>query len=108
MGVLMNSEIIMTGIKHDGAKPRYDLIPFRALDEVAKVLTFGAKKYPPHNWKTLTDLESRYLAASLRHISAEMQGERTDDESGLSHLAHAITCLMFVIEHRKLTEGDTK
>jgi len=32
------------GIKHDAEKPRIDLLPFEALEEVAKVLTFGAER----------------------------------------------------------------
>ena len=32
------------GIKHDAEKPRMDLLPFEALEEVAKVLTFGAER----------------------------------------------------------------
>lgn len=38
----MSSEI---GIKHDGNKVRYHLVPVDALNEVARVFTFGAKKY---------------------------------------------------------------
>ena len=93
------------GIKHDADKPRYDLMPFGALDEVAKVLSFGAVKYPPDNWKKVPELERRYLAAAMRHISAHCQGNELDDESGLAHLAHAITGLMFVIQNRIDTEG---
>ena len=32
------------GIKYDGDKPRYELIPPHALEEMVKVLTIGAKK----------------------------------------------------------------
>lgn len=35
----------MKGLKCDQDKPRYDLLPPKAIDELAKVLTFGAKKY---------------------------------------------------------------
>ena len=35
----------MTGIKYDSKKPDYSLIPPHALDDVAKVLTYGAQKY---------------------------------------------------------------
>ena len=35
--------------KFDDAKPRYDLIPPKILDEVAQVLTFGAQKYDDEN-----------------------------------------------------------
>lgn len=38
-------EIKTTGFKYDGGKQRYDLIPPSALDEVARVYTYGATKY---------------------------------------------------------------
>ena len=95
---------INTGIKHDAGKPRMDLLPFEALEAVAHVLTFGAKKYDPWNWYKGMD-HSRLIAATLRHISADQQGENTDAESGLDHLAHAICDLMFVYTLRKRSKG---
>lgn len=88
----------MTGQKFDTEKPRMDLIPPWMEEEVAKVLTFGAQKYGPENWRTLENLEKRYIAAALRHINALKKGEQLDGESGLSHAAHAVCCLMFLGE----------
>ena len=87
-----------TGIKHDKAKPRFDLIPPHAERQVAAVLEYGARKYAPDNWRKVDDAQARYLAAARRHINAWMQNEPYDDESGLPHLAHAITSLMFILE----------
>jgi hypothetical protein len=86
------------GIKHDADKPRFDLIPPRAEEMLAKVLTFGANKYAPGNWQHVPDAENRYIAAALRHINAQRIGEHSDPETGLPHLAHAMCCLAFVIE----------
>jgi hypothetical protein len=86
------------GIKHDGDKPRFDLIPPRAEEMLARVLTFGAHKYAPGNWQHVPDAENRYIAAALRHINAQRIGEHSDPETGLPHLAHAMCCLAFVIE----------
>jgi hypothetical protein len=85
------------GVKYDGGKPEMRLLPFRALDEVSKVLTYGAKKYRPDNWKYVDNAVERYESAMLRHISAYMQGEESDPESGLSHLGHAACCILFLI-----------
>lgn len=85
----------MIGRKKDAMKLRYDLIPFRELESVVRVLTFGAQKYDDDNWKRLPNLRTRYLAACLRHVCSWAQGERYDSESGESHLAHAICCLLF-------------
>lgn len=86
------------GLKFDSDKPRMDLLPPRAIVDVAKVLTFGAKKYAPGNWKHVENAEERYMAAALRHLMAHQAGELTDPESGLSHLSHATTCLLFIQE----------
>jgi hypothetical protein len=86
------------GIKHDGSKPEYGLLPPFALDEVSKVLTFGAHKYDRGNWKNLKDLERRYFDAAQRHMWAIKRGETLDPESNLHHLAHATCCLLFLIE----------
>jgi len=84
------------GIKHDQEKPDYTLLPYGALEEVVKVLTYGAKKYSRENWKYVDAL--RYEAASMRHFSAYMQGEKIDPESNLHHLAHAVSSLMFLLQ----------
>ena len=60
-------------------------------------MEFGAKKYDRKNWAKVDDKE-RYIAAPLRHILAYQQGEKLDKESGISHLAHAICSLLFLLE----------
>jgi hypothetical protein len=91
----------VVGVKYDGEKPRMELLPPRSLKEVSKVLTFGAKKYAPDNWKKLDNLRTRYLAGALRHITDEMiQEGHKDEESGIDGIAHAICCLMFILEKR--------
>ena len=94
------------GIKFDGDKPRYDLEQILATEEVMKVLTYGAKKYSADNWRLVPDFEKRYYSAARRHIAAYMRGELIDPESGLSHLAHAITCLNYILEIQ--LEGGSK
>ena len=86
------------GLKYDEEKPRMHLLPPKSTFEVAKVLTFGANKYDEQNWRKLDNLQSRYTSGALRHIFAHMDGETLDVESGLSHLAHAICCLLFKLE----------
>lgn len=87
----------LSGIKHDSEKPDMSLLSSIALTEVAKVMTFGKKKYTAHNWRG-GFIWSRPLAAAARHLYAYIGGEDLDPETGLSHLAHAICCLMFVLE----------
>ena len=97
----------MTGIKYDSAKPKMNLLPPKAIVEVAKVLTFGAEKYDAENWRKLDDLQNRYTAGALRHIFAHMDGEKLDPETGLSHMAHALCCLLFKLEI-ELEDGERK
>lgn len=86
-----------TGIKHDQEKPDMSLISSIALFKMAEVMTFGKKKYSAHNWRG-GFAWSRPAAASIRHIFAWLGGEAKDPETGLSHLAHAACCIMFLLE----------
>lgn len=88
----------MSGVKHDGAKPRVDLLPSTPLVMIAEVLDFGARKYAPHNWRGGFD-QSRLIGATMRHLLAYNDGEDIDPESGLSHMAHAGCCVLFLLEH---------
>jgi hypothetical protein len=81
--------------KLDHGKPMWDLLPFRQVREIVKVLTFGAVKYGPNKWQLVKNAEDRYFAALLRHLDAWKCGERFDQETGLHHLAHAGCCLLF-------------
>lgn len=95
----------MTAVKHDQNKPTISLISHHAVFELAKVLDFGAKKYSTHNWRE-GFLYSRCLSAALRHILAYNGGEDLDPESNLSHLAHAMCNLMFLLEFQATGTGS--
>lgn len=83
-------------IKGDKGKNRLELLPMGALEEVGLVLTFGSTKYPDHNWLNCPS-RMRYVGACLRHLFAWVGGADRDSESGLSHLAHATCCLLFLL-----------
>ena len=85
------------GKKYDTDKLDYSLVPWRAVDEVVKVLMFGAAKYQRDNWKHVSNGKRRYSSAAYRHINAMMEGEWRDVESGLPHAAHAVCCLIFIL-----------
>jgi hypothetical protein len=92
-------ESLELGRKFDGGKLEYGLLPPLALEEVVKVLTFGAQKYDRDNWQVVPESKRRYFDALQRHVWAWKQGEKMDPESGIHHLAHAMCCLMFLYEH---------
>jgi Domain of unknown function (DUF5664) len=97
------------GLKFDGGKVRYELLPPELLDETAKVLTFGANKYADRNWE-LGMKWSRVFGALMRHLWAWWNPlvSDKDPETGYSHLAHAASCLAFLIsyEARNIGEDD--
>lgn len=94
----MGLEVVLVDqfMKFDTGKLRYGLIPPEATKALASVLTYGAKKYKPNNWKQAEDTE-RYVDALYRHLEAWRGGEEFDDESKLSHLSHALTNIAFLI-----------
>ena len=65
------------------------------LEPLVEVLMFGATKYSKDNWKkgqAITEL----LGSLFRHIIAFQNGEDLDEESGKSHIGHAMCNLMFI------------
>ena len=88
--------MLPVGSKLDAGKDRWDLVDWPWAVETVKVLTKGAVKYSPDNWKIVPGARRRYIAALFRHVVAWARGETNDPEDGLHHLAHASCCLMFL------------
>lgn len=82
--------------KYDTGKTMYSLIEPAFSEDLAKVLTMGAQKYGPENWKFIDNAIPRYYDALMRHLEAWRQNEEIDEESGLPHLAHAAANIMFL------------
>jgi len=95
-----------TGIKKDTGKPALDLVDAHCLEDVGRVLAFGATKYSTHNWQRGMAL-GKVLAAVLRHSYAILRGEYLDSETGMQHTAHAICGLMFVHYYIRTGQTDT-
>jgi len=89
-------EVKTKGLKLDDGKLNWSLMPFGALQEVVKVLEFGSKKYAPNNWQYVDNADERYWNAAMRHLIAYKTESANDSETGLSHLAHAICCMLFL------------
>lgn len=83
--------------KDDEGKPRWSLLPWRALAKVVEVLEYGAGKYRAHAWVEVESAEDRYKEALLRHVAAFASGELIDPESGKSHLAHVACNALFLL-----------
>ena len=87
---------ISTGVKYDSGKPDMTMIPFQALEEVAKVMMFGKEKYGRDNWKAGITT-TRLSAAALRHLGQWCDGIDLDKESNENHIAHAAANLLMLL-----------
>jgi len=122
---VLHSTALPKGRKFDGDKERWDLLPWKQVGDVVRVLTRGALKYTlfgkcdcgdlrpsehtddcasrtvlskgEWNWKYVSEPKARYFAALQRHLHKRfILGEKLDPEWGLPHLAHAGCCLLFL------------
>lgn len=88
------------GIKHDQEKLKptllFDDMPL-AIQEMLKVLKYGADKYAEGNWLKVDNGESRYRNACDRH-RLQSSIEEYDAESGLLHLAHEAVNAVMLLE----------
>lgn len=83
------------GIKYDQDKPSLALLDPYFLEETARVLDFGARKYAADNWRSGIS-HRRLISAAYRHLGAISRGEDLDPESGLPHTGHLSCCIMFL------------
>jgi len=93
-------------LKFDSGKPRMALVPSSLATEVAKVMTYGAKKYKVNNWRKVKTQEP-YINALERHLAAFKNGETHDPESGLSHMSHIACNAAFLLELTHLPHIQT-
>lgn len=83
--------------KKNEGKPKWHLIDFKSLEEVVRVMEFGAKKYGDHAYK-YNELEKEELTDSMQRHLVELHDEQEkDNETGLNHAAHiAANALMYL------------
>lgn len=89
-----NFEVHATGAMRstDADNVRFDLIPQRMLERVAKVMATGALKYGEYNW-TKGFKWSGLINHLSRHLFLYLTGDKSED-----HLAHMVCNLGFLIE----------
>lgn len=94
------------GAKVDAGKIRMSLVLDgfkRALTEVGRVGTFGANKYSDNGWMEVENGIARYRDAMYRHLFAT---DHYDDQSGLSHMAHAAWNMLAMLELMEREESN--
>lgn len=82
----------------DENKLPYHLLAPELLDSVCEVLAYGRQKYAERNWEKGMAW-SKLFASTMRHLWAWWRRESYDRESGLNHLWHAATNIMFLIAY---------
>jgi len=87
--------------KDDSGKPISGaLLDFsRALTEISKLLTFGAKKYSRSAWLKVANGRERYTDAMIRHMLLE-NIEAKDPETQISHDVATAWNALARLEHR--------
>jgi len=58
----------------------------------------GALKYGRSNFRRIGIRASVYYDACRRHLDKWFEGEDTDRDSGLPHLAHALACIAIIVD----------
>ena len=92
-------------VKRADRKPRFDLIPFEFLESVAHVLSSGAVKYGPYNWKR--GQKDFFLDAwnhAFVHLQKFKEGDATEDH--LAHLACNVAFMIWAVEKGVVTQSD--
>jgi len=87
-------------MKDSISKTKYHLVPMDSVEEMAKVLEFGAKKYGDRQWEKGMAFSELY-SAILRHAKSFFQdGEDRDSESQLLHAAHIMCNAAFLVRYQ--------
>lgn len=83
--------------KDDTDKLDYGTMPREVMRYVYAVRTYGNIKYEHDSWKDVPKPIRRYASAAERHWDAiVLDKEVMDKESGLPHIAHWLTCQIFI------------
>jgi hypothetical protein len=81
-------------------KPKlsYILLFPHVLQALARIMEFGGIKYEDGNWKLGGKPDQEYQDSGMRHLTKWINGEKFDEDSGCSHLGHAIWNFMALLE----------
>ena len=82
------------------SKPGIEGVPAAPLFMVGEVMRLGIRKYGLTNWRHDPISASVYYNAAMRHLFSWWDGENNDFESQQPHLAHAVACLLILLDAR--------
>ncbi len=98
----------LAGVKKPAS---WSVMPRWVMLQVGRVMSVGAAKYGVFNYRDSSISASVYQDAIERHLQLWFDGEDTDDETGVSHLASVIascSLLMDAQETGKLNDDRQK
>ena len=81
-------------------KAPLSLVPAATLAYLSIGHEEGRRKYGAWNWRVAGVRASIYLDALERHIQRWKEGEEVDPQTGVPHLASALTCLSILVDAR--------
>lgn len=87
-------------IRRNSGKLRWSLVDFSSLEEMLKVLEWGAEHYGFDNWKKGLHREE-ILESIQRHTIKLLNKEEVDTETGISHAAHIMCNTIFYLYHHR-------
>lgn len=104
-------------IKYDQNKPKLSQFPREAMEAVAEVMEYGARKYGGGTWSRVEI--QRYIDAGARHLYAmqdiDENGKecinfsKVDEESGLEHLYHLACNVVYAVAlYRREKRNETR
>lgn len=82
-------------LRYNKGKLRWSMMDFKSVEDMIRVLEFGAKKYHRDNWR-LGLKYTEVIDSLMRHLNEIMAGNDTDEETGLPHAAHIMCNSMFL------------
>jgi len=82
------------------------LVPPSAVIAMAEAMGNGADKYGPYNWRDQPVQVRTYIEAALRHLYAYLDGQWAAEDTGISHLAHAMAGLAILYDATTLGSID--
>jgi hypothetical protein len=96
-----------SGLRYNTGKLRWNLVDFKALETMVRVLEYGANKYTvkdskgvithegTDNWKKGLKV-TEICDSMMRHLFAFLAGEDTDPESKQLHVGHILCNALFL------------
>lgn len=82
------------GIKYDQGKNRFSLLIPEFIEEMIKLLEFGAKRHGEFNWQLVE--EPRYKDALFRHYLEYIKGNFVDKDSNAHEMVAIAVNAMFI------------